>query len=44
MRAPDFWRSARPGLFARLLIAVLTPFSALYGGWSCAGWLGPGLG
>jgi tetraacyldisaccharide 4'-kinase len=31
MRAPDFWQSARPNLFARLLIAVLTPFSAIYG-------------
>ena len=31
MRAPDFWQSPRPGLFARLLIAALSPFSALYG-------------
>ncbi len=31
MRAPDFWQSPKPGLFARLLIAVLTPVSLLYG-------------
>ncbi|WP_296709961.1 tetraacyldisaccharide 4'-kinase [Rhodoblastus sp.] len=31
MRAPDFWWSAKPGLFGRAMTAVLTPFAALYG-------------
>jgi tetraacyldisaccharide 4'-kinase len=31
MRAPDFWWSATPGLFGRVMTALLTPFAALYG-------------
>jgi tetraacyldisaccharide 4'-kinase len=31
MRAPDFWWSAKPSLFGRLMTAVLSPFSVLYG-------------
>jgi len=31
MRAPDFWWAAKPSLFGRLMTAVLTPFSVLYG-------------
>ncbi|MGO9389686.1 tetraacyldisaccharide 4'-kinase [Rhodoblastus sp.] len=31
MRAPDFWWSAKPGLFGRLMTAVLSPFSMIYG-------------
>jgi tetraacyldisaccharide 4'-kinase len=31
MRAPDFWWSAKPSLFGRLMTAMLSPFSALYG-------------
>ncbi len=36
MRAPDFWWSARPGLFGRIMIAILTPLAALYGRAACA--------
>jgi tetraacyldisaccharide 4'-kinase len=31
MRAPKFWQAAQPAFFARLLIALLTPISSLYG-------------
>lgn len=31
MRAPDFWWSDQPSPFGRLMTAMLTPFSALYG-------------
>ena len=31
MRAPAFWWSAKPGLFGRIMIAILTPLAALYG-------------
>ncbi|WP_298428733.1 tetraacyldisaccharide 4'-kinase [Rhodoblastus sp.] len=31
MRAPAFWWSAKPGLFQRIMTAILTPFAALYG-------------
>jgi tetraacyldisaccharide 4'-kinase len=30
MRAPDFWWSVKPSPLGRLMIALLTPFSALY--------------
>ncbi len=31
MRAPDFWWSAQPSPLGRLLAAMMTPFSVLYG-------------
>ena len=31
MRAPDFWWSAKPGLFGRTMTTILTPLAALYG-------------
>jgi tetraacyldisaccharide 4'-kinase len=31
MRAPDFWWSVRPGLFERLICALLTPIATVYG-------------
>jgi tetraacyldisaccharide 4'-kinase len=31
MRAPDFWWSVKPSPLGRLMTALLTPFSALYG-------------
>ncbi len=35
MRAPAFWWSDKPGVFGRIMIAILSPLAAVYG-WAAA--------